>query len=279
MERGFNTGASDTVIMLSWRVGRNRIICTFFIYLYTVLLVACNNQQQVPVYSAGYSVRDAGLTHYKVRRDDTLLSIAWQFQRDYQSLAEINGIAKPYLIYPGQVLLLKKRRQLETKNNNHNVERYRKNQYDKLSSKKQKRVKKEFTYQVTHAQKNTSLHWFWPAKGSVSSSYSSSGIGRNGLDITGKYGAPIRAAASGKVVYSGGGLIGYGNLIIIEHNVEFLSAYAHNSKLFSKENDVVEAGQIIAEMGASGTSLTKLHFEIRRNGVPIDPVKYLPKRK
>ena len=265
--------------MLLWEVERYRKIGLLFMCLFCVLLPACNNTQQVAVYSANYDAKGLGLTHYKVRKNDTLLSIAWQFQRDHQALASINGIAEPYLIYPGQVLSLNKRKRLDTKNNNHNVERYRKNPYDKPSSKKQKRVKKELSYQKSDAQNKTSLHWFWPAKGTVASSYSSTGIGRNGLDISGKYGAPVRATASGKVVYSGGGLIGYGNLIIIEHNNEFLSAYAHNSKLFSKEGDVVKAKQIIAEMGASGTKLTKLHFEIRRNGIPIDPMKYLSEQE
>ncbi len=87
------------------------------------------------------------------------------------------------------------------------------------------------------------------------------------------------AASPGKVVYSGGGLLGYGQLIIIKHNTQYLSAYAHNRRLIVKEGEQVKSGQKIAELGMSGTDRPKLHFEIRRNGQPVDPLSYLPKRK
>lgn len=87
------------------------------------------------------------------------------------------------------------------------------------------------------------------------------------------------AAATGSVVYAGSGLLGYGNLVIIKHNEQYLSAYAHNKKLLVKEGQKVKAGQVIAEIGSSGTDKVKLHFEIRRQGKPVDPKKYLPKVK
>jgi lipoprotein NlpD len=99
-----------------------------------------------------------------------------------------------------------------------------------------------------------------------------------GIDIAGNLGQPVFAAASGQVVYSGTGLRGYGKLLIIKHNDTFLSAYAHNNNLLVKEGDMVKAGQKIADMGSSGTDRVKLHFEIRREGTPVDPMKYLPKR-
>jgi lipoprotein NlpD len=118
--------------------------------------------------------------------------------------------------------------------------------------------------------------WIWPADGSVQNRYSESDT--KGLDISGTRGAAVRAAASGRVVYQGSGLRGYGQLIIIKHNDEFLSAYAHNDRIYVKEGDVVKRGQKIADMGSTGTDRVKLHFEIRRQGVPIDPLRYLPKR-
>lgn len=119
-------------------------------------------------------------------------------------------------------------------------------------------------------------NWTWPADGSVQNRYSESDT--KGLDITGTRGAAVRAAAAGRVVYQGSGLRGYGQLIIIKHNDEFLSAYAHNDRIYVKEGDVVKRGQKIADMGSTGSDRVKLHFEIRRQGVPIDPLKYLPKR-
>lgn len=99
-----------------------------------------------------------------------------------------------------------------------------------------------------------------------------------GINIAGSRGTPVKAAAKGKVVYAGNGLLGYGNLVIIDHNQQFLSAYAHNSRVLVKENDMVDAGQKIAEMGSTGADRIMLHFEIRRDGNPINPLKYLPKR-
>ena len=97
------------------------------------------------------------------------------------------------------------------------------------------------------------------------------------MDISGKIGQPVLASAAGKVVYSGTGLRGYGKLIIIKHNNAYLSAYAHNNKLLVKEGQTVSRGQVIAEMGKTDSKLVRLHFEIRKNGKPVDPLKYLPR--
>ena len=118
-------------------------------------------------------------------------------------------------------------------------------------------------------------HWQWPARGEVVTSFSRSG--GKGIDIAGSFGQAIVAASDGEVVYSGSGLIGYGQLIIVKHNKRYLSAYAHNNKILVKEGDTVKGGQRIAEMGRSGSNRALLHFEIRRDGKPIDPVRYLPK--
>jgi lipoprotein NlpD len=115
--------------------------------------------------------------------------------------------------------------------------------------------------------------WIWPAKGKLLDGFSEA---TKGLDIAGKPGQPVAAAAAGKVVYSGAGLRGYGKLVIIKHNNTYLSAYAHNDKIFVKEGQTVTKGQKIAEMGSTDTDLVKLHFEIRKNGKPVDPLKHLP---
>ena len=101
---------------------------------------------------------------------------------------------------------------------------------------------------------------------------------KQGIDIAGKSGDPVRAAADGTVVYSGNGLIGYGELIIVKHSPAFLSAYGHNRKRLVKEGERVRAGQVIAEMGSSSASRDSLHFEIRKNGKPANPLDYLPRR-
>jgi lipoprotein NlpD len=120
-------------------------------------------------------------------------------------------------------------------------------------------------------------HWVWPTRGRLLRSFQSSGRGKKGIDIGGHDGQPVKAAANGKVVYAGSGLVGYGRLIIIKHNENLLSAYGHNSKLLVSEGEQVRAGQQIAEMGSSGTNRTELYFEVRKDGKPVDPLRYLPK--
>jgi lipoprotein NlpD len=123
------------------------------------------------------------------------------------------------------------------------------------------------------------IDWAWPASGNLLAGFTESGTTPNkGLDISGKPGESVLAAANGKVVYVGSGLRGYGNLVIVRHSAAFLSAYAHNSKILVKEGAPVTKGQKIAEIGSSDADQTKLHFEIRRQGKPVDPAKYLPPR-
>ena len=120
------------------------------------------------------------------------------------------------------------------------------------------------------------LNFVWPAQGSVLTPFDEAK--NKGVAIAGKLGDPVLAAADGRVVYAGAGLRGYGNLIILKHNNTYLTAYAHNQALLVKEDQAVRQGQKIAEMGSSDTDRVKLHFEVRRNGKPVDPLTYLPKR-
>lgn len=126
--------------------------------------------------------------------------------------------------------------------------------------------------------KSGPIRWQWPAPGRVIGSFKTKGKVNKGVNIAGSKGSAVKAAANGKVVYAGSGLLGYGNLVIIDHNQQFLSAYAHNSRILVKESDMVKVGQRIAEMGSSGADRVMLHFEIRRDGKPVNPLKYLPKR-
>lgn len=231
-------------------------------------------------------------TYYTVRKGDTLYSISWRYGMDYKDVARINGIRSPYTIYVGQKIRFKSTsRSTATRSSS--------NQTVKTSpvkpapsakpapapapkstttaKAKPKPKPTPATAQDTFVG-NQHLQWRWPTAGRVVSTYSNSGTGRKGIDIAGKAGQPIIAAASGKVVYSGNSLPRYGNLLIIKHNDVYLSAYAHSDKLLVKEGDVVHGGQKIALLGRTGTQRDQLHFEIRRNGKPVDPMRFLPKR-
>ena len=119
------------------------------------------------------------------------------------------------------------------------------------------------------------LSWIWPADGKIVGTLSD---GKKGIDIAGKLGQPVLAAGSGKVLYAGSGIRGYGNLVIVKHSNNLLSAYAHNKTIFVKDDQTVSKGQKIAEMGNSDSDAVKLHFEIRQQGKPVDPSKFLPSR-
>jgi lipoprotein NlpD len=129
---------------------------------------------------------------------------------------------------------------------------------------------------VVAANADEEMGWIWPTNGVVLAGFDE--VKNKGLDIGGAAGDPVLAAADGRVVYVGAGLRGYGNLIILKHNNTYLTAYAHNQTLLIKEDQSVRKGQKIAEMGSSDTDRVKLHFEVRRQGKPVDPVKYLPAR-
>lgn len=202
-----------------------------------------------------------------VRRGDTLFSIAWQQGLDYQTVAVWNGIRPPYIIYPGQKLRL-----------------YPPNRTPRPAPSTRAR---QGTVSVPNAAIGRStpttgmdipVHWQWPATGPILRGFDGATSGKKGIGIGGTHGNQVRAAAAGRVVYAGSGLVGYGRLIILKHNDTYLSAYGHNRDLLVQEGDEVRAGQVIAAMGSSGTNRIQLHFEIRRNGKPVDPLRYLPRR-
>ena len=210
------------------------------------------------------------VTHHRVKTGETLYSIAFEFGRDHRDVARWNRIKKPYTIFPNQKLRI-----VPIKSDKNSNKKITKSTPRTISPKvKNTSVRSNVVYIANHK-----LKWRWPTKGKVVSTFSQRDPGRRGIDIVGRKGQPIHAAASGWVVYSGNGLRGYGNLIIIKHNETYFSAYAHTENVVVKEKEKVKLGQRIADMSNTGSDKTNLHFEIRRNGKPINPLGTLPKRR
>ena len=269
-----------------------------FLILFSCFITSCGSRKApapiAEIQQAGGSYTNSyrntlNSDKYTVKKGETLYAIAWRAGIDFRHLAAINDIGKPYSIYPGQVLALRRTGQTVAKNRptkqpvtankntgkkiektvaNKKTGEYGKNQADQKDKIKTK--KDPFPSKVRR--------WRYPSEGRIIEAYSSKENGNKGLDFGGNAGDPIIAAADGKVVYAGSALRGFGNLVIVKHNNDYLSAYAHNRSLKVKEQDWVKAGQVIAEMGNSGSEDVRLHFEIRFRGRSVNPLKYLPKR-
>lgn len=222
---------------------------------------------------------------YIVKKGDTLFAIAWFTGNDYRDLARINKISKPYAIYPGQEILLKKTAPAQTARSENSPGRTTKNKANQTVDRPKKQAYGEPKNDVKRPVEGSNnsefpdrvTRWIWPADGKIIGNFSNQELGNKGIDISGKRGDRIVAAASGKVVYTGNALRGYGRLVIVKHSESFLSAYAHNENILVTEQQWVKAGQPIASMGDSGTSNVKLHFEVRYKGKSVDPLSYLPK--
>jgi lipoprotein NlpD len=223
---------------MGYRIGS--IILIIFIALN---LAHCSNSTNyAPVVDAWN--KPAAASNYIVQKGDTLYSISWAFDMDYRDLARINNISAPnYMLRPGQTLNM-------GRNN------------------------KKTGFPAFAKNDNRALHWLRPAQGRISKKFALKS-GSKGIDISGKFGEPVMASVAGVVVYSGSGLRGYGNLIIIKHNADYLSAYAHNDHILVKERQTIKAGEKIATMGRANDGKIVLHFEIRHNGKPVDPLRYL----
>ncbi|MBI0005011.1 murein hydrolase activator NlpD [Gilliamella sp. W8126] len=246
---------------------------------------------------------------YTVKRGDTLFYIAWVTGNDYRALAAKNNIKEPFAVNVGQVLdvsggttVVETKKTTSTMpvvttNNNNN------GSVTNTTTKTKPVVTTVTTTTTTTSGKNkptntiqttetvtepvdtavptklpttsnvANIVWQWPAQGKIIEKFSNAS---KGIDISGNLGAKVVAAANGRVVYSGNALPGYGNLIIIKHNDDYLTAYAHNQTILVKEQQNVRAGEQIATMGATGTSSVRLHFEIRYKAQSVDPLKYLP---
>ena len=206
-----------------------------FIGLLVVVLALSGCASWPPAAARGVPASSAASGEYRVQRGDTLASIARRHGTDYPTLARLNGLRPPYTIYPGQRLRLPG---------------------------------------GSAAPPATPIaDWRWPTAGTTVRGFSASHGGNKGLDISGRIGQPVRAAAAGTVVYAGNGLRQYGNLLIVKHNADYLSAYGHLQQINVTEGSTVTAGQTIASMGSPGDGRGMLHFEIRYRGTPIDPAR------
>lgn len=282
--------------------------------LLAVILGGCAPAVRAPVINrapAGKGGGDWRPDTYTVQKGDTLWSIALEYGLDYKDLAAWNDIGNDYVIKVGQVLKLKPAADavvtaplktpaavtgapvtgtpapsqpfVKTQPKATKVPYSAQALAAATALPPASNQAKVASTPPASADKSTrepapggnALTWAWPAKGKVITEFDDA-KGAKGIDIAGKAGQPVFAAGPGKVVYSGSGLRGYGKLIIIKHDKTYLSAYAHNSRLLVKEGQQVAKGQKIAEMGDTDASRVELHFEIRRLGKPVDPLKYLP---
>ena len=242
--------------------------------------------------TAEYPIKLSG-KKYKVKKGDTLYSIAFAAGMSAKELSKINNINPPYIIYPGKWLsLVNKKPSIKVVKKNEvskkwhkKLDRQNKDTYSKNVIKPKRSTNKQTkNVKIVPSAKKKSNYakkiskWIWPAKGRVVSAYSATKQGNKGIDIAGLKGSNVVASAAGKVVYAGNALRGYGNLIIIKHNDNYLSAYAHNDSIFVKEKQRIKQGQIIAKMGNTESERVQLHFEIRFRGKSVNPNNYLPKR-
>ncbi len=190
-----------------------------------------------------------------VRKGETLSSIAWRYGKDPVDLARWNRLGDGSLIYPGQVIRLTPPSGASQRN---------------ASTQSGSRPS------LPSIPAQPPPAWAWPTRGRIAVEFGGKPGSGTGVLIEGRTGQAVLAAAPGRVVYAGGGLIGYGELIILKHNDTYLSAYGHNAKLLVKEGQSVRKGQQIATMGEGPERKPRLHFEIRRNGEPVNPRRYLP---
>jgi len=220
---------------------------------------------------------------YTVKPGDTLMRIALETGQAWRDIARWNGMDNPNVIEVGQVLRVLPpigetavatkpvtAPKIETKPLDAN------GKPPATAASGAAASASGVAPAVPSRDNDDDVQWAWPAAGPVATPFDEA---RNkGLAITGKPGDPVYSAADGRVVYAGSGLRGYGNLVIVKHNATYLTAYAHNQTLLVKEDQVVRKGQKIAEMGSSDADRVQLHFEVRRQGKPVDPAKLLPAR-
>ena len=248
---------------------RKRIL----VFVGVLLLAGCGGGGNVPVInkSPDRVIPDA----YQVKQGDSIYEISWAFGVDYLDIAEWNELQEPYRLNAGQVLYLQEPTVRTTP------------LVDSSAAPEPTVVASQLPDNPTPPASQPKLSsapvvsfstnpgkWNWPAEGRLAGKFDPS-KGNNGIQIAGQAGSSVKATATGEVVYVGEGLRGYGKLIILKHSEEFLSAYAHNDQIQVDEGQVVSSGQQIATMGSSESDSPMLHFEIRKDGEPVDPMKYL----
>ncbi|QWD80494.1 peptidoglycan DD-metalloendopeptidase family protein [Polynucleobacter sp. MWH-Spelu-300-X4] len=234
--------------------------------------------------SSGRSLEPVAPGYYRVKRGDTLLRIALDHGQSHRDIAEWNGIADVNVIEVDQVIRVappksasvSKVEVRQEKAANDPKSKDLKGKLDKQDKSPKLADNKSSNDNVDKAKDVTEpgIRLSWPSKGDVIDRFDDTK--NKGIDISGKAGDPVQSAADGKVVYAGNSLRGYGNLVIVKHDNTYLTAYAHNKTLLVKEGDTVKKAQKIAEMGNTDADRVKLHFELRKNGKPVDPTTYLP---
>lgn len=227
-----------------------------------LLLWGCSTPSTPPVVDRSVSEIPRDGIH-EVRTGETLYAIAFRYSLDFRELADINDIGEPYVIRAGESLRLRAGAILGSRDD-----------VGAASGDARASRRTPPPRAAVRLPKSAELKWTWPAMGNVVTPF---GAESKGIDVDGEIGDPVRAAAPGEVVYAGSGLRGYGNLVIIKHDERTLSAYGHNRTLLVEEGEHVRGGQAVARMGLRGTR-SLVHFEIRRDGKPLDPVPLLPVR-
>lgn len=258
--------------------------------LLVVMLAGCSSLSKAPVDDGKSSAvspypplpKDCTQT-WTVRKGDTLIGIALDAGADYRDIAAMNQLANPNIIQLDRTLCVRRTAAKNAKKTPVSPSTNAKAVTDKSATSDRpvtagKKPVEEMpsTSAATAAAVADGVRFAWPAKGKVIAGFNESS--NKGINIAGKMGEPVDAASEGKVVYAGSGLRGYGNLVIIKHEGNYLTAYAHNSKILVKEGETVKRGQRIADMGDSDADTAMLHFEVRRQGKPVDPMKFLTQR-
>lgn len=250
------------------------------------LLTGCAGSVLAPVESRdGHGPAPAG--YYRISRGDTLMAISRRTGHSVATLASWNDLSPPYRIYAGKLLRVTPPRGSagrRTPARGDGARRTASASAGKGAQGAQDSPARSSGAPASPVRSSSGtasasgLTWQWPVQGQVEQTYRAGDRTRQGIRIATSAGAKIHAAAKGTVVYSGSGLKGYGNLIIVKHNDHFLSVYGFNRQLLAKQGDRVGAGQVIAEAGQVPGGKYLLHFEIRRDGATVDPLGYLPKR-
>ena len=246
-----------------------------------VVLAGCTSMHRAPVddgtrTASPYPPLPADCTQtWTVKRGDTLIGIALDNGADYRDLAAMNQLSNPNIIQLDRTLCVRRGGQKVAKKMPPAKSGATK-EMSKSAAPAKPADDAPSTSAATQAAMADGVRFSWPAKGKVVAGFNESS--NKGINIAGKMGEPVDAAADGKVVYAGSGLRGYGNLVIVKHDGNYLTAYAHNSKILVKEGDVVKRGQQIADMGDSDADSVMLHFEVRRQGKPVDPMKFMAQR-
>lgn len=260
------------------------------------LLTGCASKQVYAPVVNGWQHARGHSNIYIVQPDDTVYSIAWAFGTDYRDIVRANRLTPPYKIHAGQRLQMVSKTtqpaqvpdqvtvyplmQAAPFATRFNPEKTQTTQHKPLKhSREPQQRQPSMDHQLLRSSgvvgTLSTKAWVWPTQGKVIRGYSSTTGGNRGIDIGGRLGQPIHAAAAGDVVYCGTGLRGYGKLIIIKHSDDYLSAYAFNKYLLVKEGQFVKAGQPIADMGTDDHGQAILHFEIRKGGKPVNPMGFL----